>query len=355
MVLVCGSLTAPRVLLAQLPPDIQADLLMVEAEREIEAGNHSAGVAKFDELIELREQHDLEMPPEFWFKRAEALREAGYFGKAAESAERYALEAGREGEHYRAALEFLASMPSDGDVFRDCVNCPEMVLIPSGSFRMGCLSSDDDCYEDELPVHEVSIQSFALSKHEVTFEEWNDCARYGGCNGESRDVWRGAGHPLGYVSWEEAQSFVAWLSEVTGHAYRLPTESEWEYAARAGAETKYSWGNGVGNNRASCGGCGSQWDDDMTAPVGSFGANAFGLHDMHGNVYEWVEDCSNDSYEGAPSDGRAWLSGNCDARIFRGGCFDHGPRDLRSARRKDFPSTSRSSLIGFRVARTLAQ
>ena len=356
LVLACGLLAVSPVLLAQLPPDVQADLLTVEAERQLEAGNHSAAVAKFDELLKLREEHDLETPPEFWFKRARALREAGNFGKAAESAERYGLEAGREGEHYWAALELLAAMPSVGEVFRDCANCPEMVVIPAGTFRMGCLSNDGDCWEEEFPVHEVTIRSFALSKHEVTFNDWDACVSDGGCSGyrPEDEGWGRGDRPVIDVSWEDAQSFVAWLSGVTGHAYRLPTESEWEYAARAGTETKYSWGNGIGNNRANCEDCGSRWDGKMTAPVGSFGANAFGLHDMHGNVMERAEDCWNRSYAGAPSNGSAWLRGDCSLRIARGGSWRFKRSGLRPSYRSESPGHIRLNFIGFRVARTLA-
>ena len=345
---------------AQLPPDVQADLLTVEAERQLEVGNHSAAVAKFEELLRLREEHGLDTPAAFWFKRAWALREAGYFGKAVESAERYVLEAGREGEHYRAALELLAAMPSVGDVFRDCANCPEMVLIPSGSYRMGCVSGYDRCNHDEFPVHEVTIPSFALSKHEVTFDQWDACVAAGGCGGYRPDDkgWGRGNRPVIYVSWEDAQSFVVWLSEVTGHAYRLPTESEWEYAARAGTETIYSWGNQIGSGRANCadrsdsgyGSCGDSYEH--TSPTGSFPANVFGLHDMHGNVEEWVEDCWNDSYEGAPSDGSAWLIDDCQ-RVLRGGNWFGNPWLSRSARRASTAHYVRIDDIGFRVARAL--
>ena len=237
------------------------------------------------------------------------------------------------GKGLEAPFDSLASAQPAGETFQDCPNCPEMTVIPAGTFHMGCLSNDDDCYGNEFPVHEVTIRSFALSKHEVTFNEWDACVAAGGCGGHRPDDrgwegWGGGDRPVIYVSWEDAQSFVAWLSEITGHAYRLPTESEWEYAARAGTETKYSWGDSIGNNQANCDGCGSRWDGEMTAPVGSFGANAFGLHDMHGNVSEWVEDCWNDSYAAGPSDGSVWLSGECGERVKRGGAWFYDPGGL---------------------------
>ena len=155
------------------------------------------------------------------------------------------------------------------------------------------------------------------------------------------------------VSWDDAQRYVRWLSGKTGKSYRLPSESEWEYAARSGTETAYSWGDGIGHNRANCAGCGSRWDGGRTAPVGSFVSNGWGLHDMHGNVWEWVEDCSNVNYEGAPRDGSAWRSGNCPERVLRGGSWGNLPSILRAANRIRSTSDNRSGKGGFRVARTL--
>ena len=146
--------------------------------------------------------------------------------------------------------------------------------------------------------------------------------------------WDRGTRPVINVFWEDAQSYVSWLSSQTGEAYRLLSQAEWEYVARAGTQTAYSWGNSIGSNRANCDGCGSQWDDRQTAPVGAFSANAFGVHDMHGNVWDWVEDCSHESYSGAPTDGSAWLSGNCDLRESRGGSWlNASPWYLRSANR----------------------
>ena len=221
---------------------------------------------------------------------------------------------------------------------------------------MGCVSGID-CREWESPVHDVTIPAaFAVGAYEVTFEEWDACVAAGGCGGyRPDDRGRGRGRrPVFYMSRDDAQAYVAWLSRQTGAEYRLLSEAEWEYAARAGTETAYSWGNEVGTNRANCLSCGSQWDARQTAPVGSFQANAFGLHDMHGNLWEWVEDCWNGSYAGAPSDGSAWLEGDCASRVLRGGSWGNYPRNLRSAYRDGRSAGSRNRYHGFRVARTLA-
>ncbi len=228
----------------------------------------------------------------------------------------------------------------------------EMVAIRAGRFRMGCVSGRD-CFGDEQPVHEVRVASFELSKYEVTFEEYD---RFTEATGRARaddEGWGRGARPVINVSWNDARAYAAWLSAETGETYRLPTEAEWEYAARAGTSTAYSWGNEIGRNRANCDGCGSQWDNAQTAPVGSFGANAWGLHDMHGNVYEWVEDCWHENYAGAPSDGTAWTGGVCGRRVLRGGSWYDSPRFLRSADRSGDSTGDRDYFNGFRVARTL--
>lgn len=227
---------------------------------------------------------------------------------------------------------------------------PEMVVIPAGSFKMGCVS-DIDCEDDEKPVHEVKIDSFALSKYEVTFEEYDVFTKATGREQAGDGNWGRDRRPVIKVSWYDASAYAAWLSSQTGERYRLPTEAEWEYAARAGTETLYSWGNDIDVNRANCDGCASQWDTRGTAPVGSFEANGWGLHDMHGNVREWVQDCWNGSYEGAPTDGSAWRSGDCSERVLRGGSWYDDPGDLRSADRISRSLDVQYSFHGFRVAR----
>ena len=232
---------------------------------------------------------------------------------------------------------------------------PEMVVIPPGRFQMGCVSGRQ-CANTERPVHEVEIPvAFAVSKYAVTFADWDRCVAGGGCGGHrpQDNGWGRGNLPVIDVSWEDAQRYVGWLSAQTGSAYRLLSEAEWEYAARSGTETQYSWGNEIGRNRANCDGCGSNWDDDRTAPVGSFAPNAIGLHDMHGNVDEWTEDCWNARYTGAPDDGSPWLMGDCGRRILRGGSWSDLPRNVRTAHRSWGATDVRRLTLGFRVARSL--
>ena len=243
-----------------------------------------------------------------------------------------------------------------GRRFRDCEGCPELVVVPAGSYVMGSPRSEQGRENDEGPLHRVTIgQPLAVGMYEVTFGEWDACRRAGGCSHNAGGrVWERGTRPVVDVGWEDAQEYVRWLSRKTGEGYRLLSESEWEYVARAGTATRYWWGDEVGRNRANCRGCGSRWDGKQTSPVGSFSVNAFGLHDVHGNVYEWVEDCRHESYAGAPSEGRARTSGgDCSRRVLRGGSWSGNPRFVRSANRHGKSTGYRSDDVGFRVARTL--
>ena len=246
-------------------------------------------------------------------------------------------------------------------VFRDCgdmvvasgealpsgVFCgPEMVVVPSGSFMMG----SNDGGGDEKPRHRVNIDyTFAVGKYEVTQSEWQSVM------GRNPSRFKGGDRPVEKVSWEDAQEFITKLNDRTGRSYRLLTEAEWEYVARAGTTTKYSWGNSIGSGNANCDGCGSRWDRKETAPVGSFGANGFGLYDMHGNVWELVADCYDrnayETHQSYPQMVRTWHD-SCD-RVVRGGSWFNGPWLLSSAVRViDSPTYSYGN-VGFRVARTV--
>jgi formylglycine-generating enzyme required for sulfatase activity/TRAP-type uncharacterized transport system substrate-binding protein len=231
---------------------------------------------------------------------------------------------------------------------RDCAQCPELILIPAGSFAMGTAGSS----AFEQPVHHVSISKpFYLGRREVTFDEWDACVAEGGCQYRPDDRGQGRGlRPVTDVDWEDAQAYARWLSRKTGQAYRLPTESEWEYAARAGTTTAYPWGQSVDIDRANCVGCNPQPLKD-TVDTGRFPPNGFGLFDMTGNAAEWVEDCWNDSYRSAPPDGSAFIKPQCQERVLRGGSFNNDPSYLRSAARFKYDHDVRYYANGFRVVR----
>ena len=200
---------------------------------------------------------------------------------------------------------------------------------------------------------------FAVSKYELTFADWDACVAGGGCNGYKPvdQGWGRGQQPAVNVNWDDAQAYVAWLAEMTGKTYRLLSEAEYEYAARAGTTTAYPWGDDIkldGQAMADCDGCGSKWDAQQTAPVGSFAPNKFGLYDMVGNVFEWTEHCVHKNYDGAPADGSAWIAGgDCTTVILRGGSWNGTPVYLRSANRGGGTTGTRGNNLGFRVGRTL--
>jgi formylglycine-generating enzyme required for sulfatase activity/energy-coupling factor transporter ATP-binding protein EcfA2 len=248
--------------------------------------------------------------------------------------------------------------------FQDCGRCPRMVVVPGGRFMMGSLAGKGA--DDEHPQHLVTIaRPFAIGKFEVTFDEFDTCAELGGgCTKPYDYGWGRGSRPVVSVSWDGAQKYLSWLSRETGKQYRLLSESEYEYAARGGKQTAYPWGDTVeldGKAMANCSDCTSLWDDRQTAPVGQFAANSFGLYDMVGNVWEWVQDCYHPGYEidvsqsevKAPENGSAWTDSQCQERVVRGGSWDYDPQYLRSAVRDRNSSFFQGSDLGFRVARTL--
>ena len=271
------------------------------------------------------------------------------------------IEAGRRTTR---AITLRRAVPAPVvEVFRDALKSggegPEMVVLPTGSFRMGdygwsATPGITVTRTSEEPVRTVTIsRPIAMGRYEVTFAEYDRFARATGRDLPKDRFWGRSNRPVIYVSQKDAQAYAVWLSKETGKRYRLPSEAEWEYAARAGTSTRYSWGNEIGRNRANCDGCGSEWDNDKPAPVGSFAANAFGLHDMHGNVWEWVEDCWHNNYEGAPSDGGAWTTGCEESRtVVRGGSWDLDPSWLYSAYRNGL-RPSRNDDVGFRLVQDI--
>jgi formylglycine-generating enzyme required for sulfatase activity len=292
-----------------------------------------------------------------------------------------------------SAAEESALKPKDR--FKECDNCPEMVVVPSASFTMGSPDSEKDRYKDEGPPHRVTIaKPFAVGKFHITVDQFaafvtetgydagSKCWTFEDGKGEERSSrsWRnpgftqGGSHPAVCLNWNDAKAYVAWLARKTGKTYRLLTEAEWEYAARVriepGAYPRYSFGNDekdlcrYGNGadqtaKSSIAGA-KDWavapcSDGYayTSPVGSFAANGFALYDMQGNAWQWTEDCYHDSYAGAPSDGSAWTTGDCGSRVVRGGSWVASPQVLRSANRNGGTTGDPVSSLGFRVARTL--
>ncbi len=277
------------------------------------------------------------------------------------------------------AAPAAAQTPPD-TVFRDCPQCPRMVVVPAGSFMMGSPPSGDWRFQDEEPQRRVTVRTaFAIGIYEVTFEEWDACVRGGGCGDyrPSDEGWGRGRRPVTNVSWEDATHYVQWLSEETGETYRLPSEARWEYAARAGTETDRYWGDSVseqcrhangfdkdlaetdpghvermrllGVGFASC----SDGQAKGTAPVGSYEPNAYGLYDMIGNLTEWTDDCAGGDYAEGAADDSAWSFGDCSRRMLRGGTWGYPPEMLRSANRFSFEIEHRDNGLGFRVARDI--
>ena len=344
---------------SQLPPEIMADRLLVQAERQIGNGDNAAAVATLDRILALQAKHGLEIPEAFWFKHAQVSLEAGLHSQAVESATRYLQAVGQEGEHYREALELLDEVEVEIEELkeqrermaqaareqeaqearvREVSKAMEFVRIPAGEFRMGSTSSD--AREWEQPVTRVRIsRGFWLGKYEVTQSEWQ------GVMGTNPSKFSGCGQcPVEWGSWEDVQEFIRRLNAVDGSGtYRLPTEAEWEYAARAGTT-----GDRYGNVDAIAWYGGN--NGERTHPVGQKAANAWGLHDMLGNVFEWVEDWYGGYPGGSVTDPRGPVSG--EYRVLRGGGWGSSARFCRSSWRGYGTPGRRSISRGFRLLRT---
>jgi len=281
-----------------------------------------------------------------------------------------------------------------GQIIQSCQTCPELVVIPAGDFIMGARDVEwrwwgrpdmRRYFDSQIPRHKVSVRAFAIGRYEVTVAQWSEFARetnrLGGGNcffwtgktaiSKKNTSWRNPGyeqddrHPVTCVNWDDANDYTQWLSQKTGVRYRLPSEAEWEYAARAGHDSMHTWGEDW-ENKEACryanisdkGSGGSVFDCNdgyaRTAPVGSFPANAWGVFDMEGYIGEWVHDCYHPGYHGAPADGRVWSGPkNCGSKVRRANSWVSGPWDSRLADRLGNPRGIRLSYIGFRVARDL--
>lgn len=237
-----------------------------------------------------------------------------------------------------------------GSEFKDCDMCPVLVKVPRGEFTMGSNANDPS----EKPAHHVSIsQPFAIGKYEVTTEQWEACVAANACKPISTIASAPKRAPVRDVSWDDAQQYLKWLSKLSDKSYRLPTEAEWEFAARGATTTRYWWGEQMQSGKANCKGCGEPWQSESPRTVGSFAANPFGLHDVNGSVWEWVADCWHSSYRGAPDNGKAWDEKNCQVRVIRGGSWQNDAAYMFSSTRFKYDASVRESQNGFRVVRDL--
>ena len=268
-------------------------------------------------------------------------------------------------------LQSAEPAPVAGEIFRDCENCPEMVVVPPGDFMMGS-HIDLPNRKYEIPLHKVTIpKAFAVGKFEVTFDEWDLCVADGGCKyspkhfragAEGQPGWERGSRPVFRVSWYNIQTYIKWLSAKTGQKYRLLTEAEWEYMARAGTTSIYSTGDSITSDQANFLGKNaprySNHKQTLTPrfSVGSFPPNAFGIHDVHGSEWEWVQDCWHETYSGAPTDGSAWVTPkDCERRVIRGGSWNNKYRNMRSSIRSGYKPHRQSVSFGFRLARDLEE
>ena len=334
---------------AQLPPAIQADRSLMEAERHMGTGDYAAAKAALERLLGLQAEHDVALPEAFWFTHAQVALQAGAYAEAVESVTRYLTTVGREGAQYREALALLDRAEAEEqrrqNLFHTSLGM-EFVLIEAGTFQMGSPATEAGRQDREGPVHQVTIsQPFYLGKVEVTQGQWqavmgDNPSYYSAC---------GATCPVEQVSWKDIQGFIAELNRREGiETYRLPTEAEWEYAARSGTQTAYHFGNGA--NRLEQYGWYRNNSGSSTHPVGQKRPNAWGLYDMHGNVLEWVADWYGDYPRGAVTDPHG--PSTRFSRVYRGGSWANTARYCRAAgRRRDWPG-DRSPALGFRLART---
>jgi formylglycine-generating enzyme required for sulfatase activity len=233
---------------------------------------------------------------------------------------------------------------------RDCPACPEMLVLPAGTFTMGEKRGD----RSERPVHKVSIKRpFAIGKYEVTIGQWNECVKDGACSYKAAKGGPTENFPVRDISWNDAQEYVRWLSQKTKQEYRLPSEAEWEYSARANRQTRFWWGDTVGTGNANCKDCGGKWDHSAPAEVDAYPPNPFGVYGANGGVWEWVNDCWHKSYDGAPKDGSSWDKPDCRENVIRGGSWRNDASYVHSASRFKYDTNVRYLLNGFRVAKTL--
>ena len=361
-----------------LAPDRERREVEETVEPDVSEQDRQAGAEAERERQRQRREAAAEMERERLPQQAEAAaqaererlrleREAEAEAERERSRQQAEAEAEAERERQRqqraAETELQRLERQPGAHLRDCETCPELVVVPAGSFMMGSPDSEWGRFINEGPQRQVTItQPFAVGVYEVTFGEWDACVSEGGCNGYQPDGegWGRGDRPVINVSWDDARAYVRWLSERTGKPYRLLSESEWEYVARAGTMEPFHTGETISANQANYDssytyGSGQKGRyRGRTVQAGTFSPNAFGLHEVHGNVWEWTQDCWNEDYAAAPTDSRPRETGECEQRVMRGGSWGDVPWLLRSADRGKSEPGIRGPRIGFRVARAIA-
>lgn len=377
-----------------LPKAAQAEILKQKIVEAVTANKPAEALNKFDQLRAV----DPNVAPALLYLEARASDAVGRPYRASRALEQYFANAPSDDANYGKAAQLRRTVEPKvkASIGKELAAEIQMVSIPGGSFQMGAVSRDSEGAANELPVHTVTISPFKLGKYEITVAQFRGfvmateyqtgAERVGNCRAmdlstgkwsdQSGKSWREPGikqsddDPAVCLSWNDANAFIDWLNLHTKRKFRLPSEAEWEYAARAGTSSKYPWGS---NPDQGCqfangadqtpwpAGSNNGWTTLMkcndghfaTAPVGNYSANAFGLHDMIGNVFELTQDCWNDSYAGAPSTGAAWLTGECSRRVVRGGAWCSDPTFLRVSYRYWLVTSLRNFYLGFRLAQDL--
>ena len=362
-----------------------ASVAQTLAEHAVNAGDHVKAATMFELAARLAPWIG-----EYHFRRGVELQRAGEHGEAAAAFRLYLLSTplAKDRREVGDLIAALDQTPDGIDApvalkpgarFRACSDCPEMIVVPAGTFMMGSPQNEEGRFDSEGPVHAVALPAFAVSTSLVTEHEYSiflSATKYqpGICNPIWHMSWQvlANGHvippgdadlptqPATCLNLKDIQAYIDWLNAKEPHAtfaYRLPSEAEWEYAARANTKSARWWGDAIGKNNANCQGCGSKWDNTLVAPVGSFGPNAFGLHDALGNMWQMTADCWNENYAGAPPDGTPWKAGDCARHVVRGGSWSNLPVFVRSAARSkaliDGSDHDVSGYVGFRVAKSL--
>jgi formylglycine-generating enzyme required for sulfatase activity len=349
-----------------LPSQVRADMLIAQITQALEEQQYTRVLQRMEALRKL-EADGVILPARLLFAEAEAARSLRDWSQARASLSEYLKRAERDDPLYSEAIQMYPSMEAAEAAERDARQVAEeksreaeqealikslvadMIPIPGGKFKMGDLKDRGD--DDEQPTRNVVVAPFLLGAHEVTFAQFDAFTDATGRPRLDDKGWGRGGNPVVNVSWDDAVSFITWLSEKTGLFFRLPSESEWEYAARAGKQTDYWWGDAFSTDFANASGVSGRDKWPNTSPVGQFPPNPYGLHDMNGNAREWVQDCWNASYKGAPKDSKPWLQGDCSRRIVRGGAWNLGPPWLRSSNRDWDDQSYRFPDRGFRLAR----